>query len=459
MAGVLVSVCVPARDHAPFVREAVTSALGQDVELEVLVGDDASSDATAAVVASVGDPRVRVLRHPRRVGVAANRDALRAAARGSYVAWLDADDAYEPGMLARQVAVLEAEPRVGLVHGRAQVVDEQGRPLSGWPAPFSDDAVEPSGTAFGHLLAANEIVTSTVVVRGAVDARLGPTPRLRSSSDWAMWLALALRADVAYTAAPVARYRQHAATITRATAGRARLCCDIAVARHVLGADAALLRDPAGARAMAAAALCAKAVLHAGERLTAGRRAQAARAAALAVRLAPAALRADAAALLVRTARGDALGAFRASRALLARSAQRLDGTRFGARVAALAAGDDEWEAGMVRAAAVVRAVVPRDASVGAIAKWDPTLLALSGRRGRNVPDRRLLPDGYPADGAAAIAHLDALRADGLTHLVVPRPSSWWLEHYAELAAELRERHVCLRDDADCAVFALEPAR
>src|SRR4051794_4881460 len=113
----LVSVCVPARDHAPFVGEALASALSQAVELEVLVGDDASSDGTAAIVASFGDPRVRLLRHGRRVGVAANRDRLRAAARGRHVAWLDADDAYEPDGLTRQVALLEQETHVGLVHG------------------------------------------------------------------------------------------------------------------------------------------------------------------------------------------------------------------------------------------------------------------------------------------------------------------------------------------------------
>jgi hypothetical protein len=266
---------------------------------------------------------------------------------------------------------------------------------------------------------------------------------------------LGLRADVAYTAAPVARYRQHPATISRATAGARRLRCDIAVARDVLGRDAGRLRDPAGARATATAALCAKAVLQSGERLTAGHRVEALRMLGLAVRLAPRGLRGPASEVLTRTALGDALGAFRASRALLARLAEPLAGTRFGARVAARAAGDDAWEAGMVRAAAIVRAVVPRTGRVGAIAKWDPTLLALSGRRGRNVPDRRLLPGGYPADGAAAIAHLDAVRADGLTHLVVPSPSLWWLEHYAELAAELRARHTILHDDADGLVVAL----
>ncbi|HWH93710.1 MAG TPA: glycosyltransferase, partial [Baekduia sp.] len=282
----LVSICVPARDHAPFVGEALASALGQDVELEVLVGDDASCDGTAGVVASLGDPRVRLLRHGRRIGVAANRDRLRAAARGRYVAWLDADDAYEPGGLIRQVALLEEQPGVGLVHGRALVVDEHGERLPDRPGAPAGDRVEAGAVAFVHLLASNEIATSTVVVRRSADAHIGPTPRLPSSSDWAMWLRLALHGDVAFTAAPVARYRQHHATISRATADGARLRCDVAVTRTVLRRDRARLPDPARARATASAALCAKAVRQAGDHLTAGRRVAASRALALAVRLA-----------------------------------------------------------------------------------------------------------------------------------------------------------------------------
>jgi hypothetical protein len=99
--------------------------------------------------------------------------------------------------------------------------------------------------------------------------------------------------------------------------------------------------------------------------------------------------------------------------------------------------------------------VVPDDGCVGAVAKWDPALLTLSGRRGRNFPDRRTLPDGYPADSAAAVAHLEEQRRDGLSHLVVPSPSRWWLEHYDGLAAHLDARHRRVHDDGDCLVFDL----
>ncbi|MGB2711213.1 MAG: glycosyltransferase, partial [Conexibacter sp.] len=91
----LVSVCIPVRDQARFLGEAIESALAQDVDgLELLVHDDASADDSARVAAAFrGDPRVRSLRHAHPLGVAGNRNTCLAAARGRYVAWLDADDA------------------------------------------------------------------------------------------------------------------------------------------------------------------------------------------------------------------------------------------------------------------------------------------------------------------------------------------------------------------------------
>jgi glycosyltransferase involved in cell wall biosynthesis len=104
----LVSVCIPTRNQSRFLSAAIGSALAQDVDdLEVLVHDDASDDATAAVLARCTDPRVRVLRHDRPLGVAANRNSLLDRARGRYIAWLDSDDVYLPRSLGRRLSVLE----------------------------------------------------------------------------------------------------------------------------------------------------------------------------------------------------------------------------------------------------------------------------------------------------------------------------------------------------------------
>lgn len=95
-----VSFVVAAHDVAPFVAEAVGSALAQtDCRIEVLVIDDGSTDETAAIVGRLAetDPRVRLLRHAVAQGAAGARNLGLAHASGEWVAVLDGDDAILPG--------------------------------------------------------------------------------------------------------------------------------------------------------------------------------------------------------------------------------------------------------------------------------------------------------------------------------------------------------------------------
>jgi hypothetical protein len=285
-----------------------------------------------------------------------------------------------------------------------------------------------------------------VIRRSALDAAGPFEPRIgASSTDWHMWLRVALRGSVAYRARPVARYRQHGASISRATAPSGqRLRCDVRVAADVLR------RAPRGGAPVAKAALAAKALLHAGDAYTRGYPGAAADAVALAGRLRPGDELDE---LLAATRGGDDLGCARLTKRALARLDGDLGGTRFGRRVRRAAASDPAWDAELSAAARAVARVTPQDAVVAAIAKWDPALLAGCGRAGCNYPDRELLPDGYPEDGRAAAAHLGELRARrGVTHLVVPATNGWWLEHYPELALAAGD---AVHRDGACAIFDL----
>jgi hypothetical protein len=445
-----VSVCIPTRNQAGHLPAALAGALAQDIDgLEVIVHDDASTDATADVVAACRDRRVRYHRHPVALGVAANRNSCLAAARGDYIAWLDSDDVRVPGTLARQLAVLDAHPEVVLVHGGHGVIDVDGRVLPAWEAPFAEDAIEPSAVAFRHLIAANELTTSTVVVRRSAHVAAGPFLDGASSTDWEMWLRLALCGSVAYTCERAADYRQHPDSISRATsAGGERLRCNVRVVQRVLEAA------PEGMAVLAAAALAAQALLHAGDAHTRGERGEAVAAIAMSEWLVP-----DVSVDRLRNAtlRGDDAICMRLTRRALGQLADRLEGTRYGVKVRRAATTDAGWDAQLARAGARAADLTPVDAVIAAVAKWDPAIVDGSGRRGCNFPDRALLPDGYPRDGAAAVAHLEALRAcRGVTHLVVPAASSWWLEHYGELAGRLGAP---LWRDEDCAIFVVEGPR
>jgi glycosyltransferase involved in cell wall biosynthesis len=455
----LVSVCIPTRNQARYLASAVWSALDQPVDdLEVLVHDDASTDATADVLAGFDDRRLRIRRHPEQIGIAANRNTCLADARGKYVAWLDSDDRYTAGSLACRLNLLDANPQAGLVHGAFELIDDCGRPLSPWPAVHSEDTLQPREVAFRELLQSNTITTSTVVARRSAHDAVGgfSSAAGRTSSDWEIWLRISLRTDVAYTARVVASYRQHAESVSRAAADGERLRCDIAVTRRVLRTERRHIRDLREAERLARDSLAAKALAHAGDLHTAGHRLEAAKAVLLAVRLAPRAAGLDVVKLLAATLRGDDYGSFQATRSINRSLARRLGAGRVGDRLRSQASSDPRYERALVRAAAQVRRLTPRDARVATATKWDPTLLRLSRRRGVQFPDRRQMPDGYPRHGSEVVAHLESLRRQGITHLVFLPSTVWWLDEYPGFADHLGRRHRLLHADDDCTVWRLQ---
>lgn len=110
----------------------------------------------------------------------------------------------------------------------------------------------------------------------------------------------------------------------------------------------------------------------------------------------------------------------------------------------------------------VVRRHVPAAGRVLVIGRGDEELVDLSGRRAGHFPQDAAgdFAGEYPADGRAAVAHLEALAARGWDHLVVPATSAWWLDHYRDLRIHLhRDWHALHRDPETCLVFARDPAR
>src|SRR3954454_19608950 len=98
----LVTVLMPMRNAARFVGAALRSVLEQpNVNLEIVVIDDGSTDESADAGARFKDKRIRIIEGPRR-GIAAAFNAGLDAARGEIIARCDADDHYPPGRLAQQ---------------------------------------------------------------------------------------------------------------------------------------------------------------------------------------------------------------------------------------------------------------------------------------------------------------------------------------------------------------------
>jgi len=133
-----VSVVVPTYNRAHLLGASVASLLAEEgVDLEVIVVDDGSSDATAALLASYADRRLRTLVQAH-AGIAAARNAGVEAARAPYIAFHDSDDLALPGRLAVPVAFLRAHPEVDLVIQNGRVLPAEDGPEAReepWVAP------------------------------------------------------------------------------------------------------------------------------------------------------------------------------------------------------------------------------------------------------------------------------------------------------------------------------------
>lgn len=98
------SVVVPTRNRCALLMTTLTSFLAsRDVDLEVVIVDDGSTDGTAHRIAALGEPRVRLVRHDVSTGVVAARNLGIGLAEGEWLGFCDDDDVWAPEKLTRQI--------------------------------------------------------------------------------------------------------------------------------------------------------------------------------------------------------------------------------------------------------------------------------------------------------------------------------------------------------------------
>lgn len=143
-----VTVVMAVYNAARFLREAITSVLTQTYsDFELIVVDDSSSDDSLSIVQSLGDSRMRIIRHHTNVGAALSRNDGLMAARGEFIAIMDADDVCAPTRFEKQVAFLDAHPEVGLVGcGVYDNIDASGEVLSTSVLPEDNETIQRSLT-------------------------------------------------------------------------------------------------------------------------------------------------------------------------------------------------------------------------------------------------------------------------------------------------------------------------
>ncbi|MFC3713300.1 glycosyltransferase family 2 protein [Sphingoaurantiacus capsulatus] len=208
-----ISVVMAAWNAAPTIARALDSIAAQTVApAEVIVVDDASTDATAAI-AEAHPLKPRIVRHAaNRGGAAALQSGLEAAAN-DWVAFLDADDEWLPEKLAAQVDALVAEPQASIVATGFTFIDREGQPaLDYGVTPFPHEGAE----FWRNLLVDSAILQSSALVRrdlaladGGVDASM------RTGYDQKLFVRLAGQGPVAYVHRSLVRYHDAPGSLTK----------------------------------------------------------------------------------------------------------------------------------------------------------------------------------------------------------------------------------------------------
>ncbi|MGH7914590.1 MAG: glycosyltransferase family 2 protein [Candidatus Binataceae bacterium] len=209
MAAPLVSAIIAVYNGEGCVARAIDSALAQQFEsFEVMVVDDASRDATPRVLAGYGD-RIRVIRRKRNRGLAAARNHGVDHARGQYVAFLDADDVWLSGRLAKTVEALQTHPTTTMAFSDVVPVDDNDIALA--PTYLHPGMARPP--LMEDLLEEGwwPILPSSVTIRRWVFDRVGgQTEQFRGAGgfdDTELWFLLREMGDFAFVPEPLVRYR------------------------------------------------------------------------------------------------------------------------------------------------------------------------------------------------------------------------------------------------------------
>ncbi|MUL38748.1 glycosyltransferase family 2 protein [Gloeocapsopsis dulcis] len=206
-----VTIIIPAYNAMPYLQTTLASVFKQTFQdFEIIVVNDGSLDETEKYVSSLADPRLKLINQVNQ-GVASARNTGITHAQGEYLAFLDADDLWEPTKLETQVCCLEERFEIGLVYTWTALANQDGKSTGRLVTSHAE------GEVWQQLIKFNFIgCGSTPLIRkscfktvGLFDSELSP------AEDWDMWLKIAANYPFAVIKEPLVRYRSNSNSLSK----------------------------------------------------------------------------------------------------------------------------------------------------------------------------------------------------------------------------------------------------
>jgi glycosyltransferase involved in cell wall biosynthesis len=224
-----------AKNYARFLPVAVESVVAQSfADWELLIIDDGSTDATpTAARPFLADARVRYFRADK-LGQPRAKNLGIGLSRGEFVAFLDADDAWESTKLEKQLALFRNNPDVGVVFCRRSLIDEKGNPIAAKPTPKP-----PRGRVLPAMFVQNFVCFSSAVVRREVFSHVGRfDTQWDLAIDFDLWLRVAGHHGFDFVDEALVKYRTGHGNLSKKLLDRVDTAMSImyrAIARHGVG--------------------------------------------------------------------------------------------------------------------------------------------------------------------------------------------------------------------------------
>jgi len=211
----LICICIPTYNAERTIQEMLASVVNQSYSNMIIhVVDNASTDRTLAHVAMFDDPRISIYRNEINIGAEGNFNRCIQLARGKYTAIYHADDVYEPHMVGRQVAFLEANPEAGAVFTEASLIDESGKVIGDIHLPRGmasvDHLYDFTDILKAVLKHSNFLICPSTMVRTEVyqqEIKHWMGEMFESSADLDVWFRILQRHPIGILIEPSMRYR------------------------------------------------------------------------------------------------------------------------------------------------------------------------------------------------------------------------------------------------------------